>query len=208
MRITVFGASGKVGQQVVALALDKGYEVTAFTHSHQPFAAQKRLKIVTGDVGDRTDIRTALEASEAVISTLGSWHTKTKHVLTSGMESIIPAMEEQGIQRIITLTGAGALWSGDQPNTFDKLNHALLKLIAPKILLDGEIHLQLLTASELEWTCVRSPVMTGSSRSRYSLRTKLPSPFATIPRAAVAHCLVDQLEDQGHIHAAPIIRRS
>ncbi|HTB48568.1 MAG TPA: NAD(P)H-binding protein [Verrucomicrobiae bacterium] len=208
MRVTVFGASGKVGQQVVALELGKGYSVTAFVHSHNPFKANKDLKIVTGGIEDQLAIGRALEDSDAVISALGSWHTKSKRVLTCGMNTIIPTMEEQGIRRIITVTGTGALWSGDKPSALDKLNHSLLKLVAPKVLLDGEEHIRLLAASKLDWTCVRSPVMTRDTSTKYRLRLKLPGPLATIPRSAVAQCLVDRLETRDYIRAAPVMYRA
>jgi putative NADH-flavin reductase len=207
MRVTVFGASGKVGRQVVALALDKGYAVTAFTHSRNPFGKRENLRVVSGGITDQLAVGQALEDSDAVISALGSWHTESKRVLTCGMDIIIPLMEEQGIRRIITLTGGAALWDGDKPNIFERLNHSLLRLLAPKILNDGEEHLRLLAASKLDWTCVRSPVMTRGLRAEYRLRPKLASPFATIPRAAVAHCLVDQLQARDYLKSAPIIYR-
>ena len=76
MRITVFGASGRAGQGVVALALRKGYEVTAFVHQQNPFKEHACLTVVQGDINDRAAIIAAVSESDAVISTLGSWGTK------------------------------------------------------------------------------------------------------------------------------------
>jgi|SRR5665213_975706 len=208
MQITVFGASGKVGQLVVAMALAKGYSVHAFVHSHNPFEPNDALQVIRGSISDKAAVREALEGSDAVISTLGSWHTKGKNVLSSGMTNILPAMKSRGIERIVTVTGAGALWAGDKPGILDKLNHALLGLIAPKILRDGEEHLRLLAQSGLDWTCVRSPVMTKSARKTYRLDIKLLSPWASIPRAAVAQSLVDQLAHTDYSRLAPGIFRA
>ena len=207
MQITVFGASGKVGQRVVAIALAKGYSVHAFVHSHNPFEPNDSLQVVRGNISDKAAVREALEGSEAVISTLGSWHTKGKNVLSDGMRNILPAMKQQGIGRIVTLTGAGALLAGDKPGILDKLNHALLRLIAPKILQDGEEHLRSLAESGLDWTCVRSPVMTKSARKTYRLDTKLLLPWASIPRPAVAACLVDQVTNRDYVGLSPGIYR-
>jgi len=122
------------------------------------------------------------------------------------MRSIIPAMEERGVQRLVTLTGAGAFWSGDKPSTVDQIIHRLLGLAAPQILHDGEEHLRLLAASSLDWTTVRSPVMTKRSSTGYRLTSELAPPWAGIARAAVVQCIIDQLEKTDWHRQAPIIR--
>lgn len=205
MQITVFGASGKVGQQVVALALAQGYTVKAFVHSRDPFSKHAQLSVVKGDITDSASVAKALSGSEAVISALGSWGTPTKTILSSGMEIIIPLMETQGIDRIITLTGNGALWSGDKMSIFDKFNHRLLLVVAPKILLDGEAHIRLLAASKLRWTTVRSPVMTSSSRNTYRLDTSKIHWVGIVPRHAVSQALLDQVSDDNYVCQAPVI---
>ena len=83
----------------------------------------------------------------------------------------------------------------------------MLSLIAPKILNDGEAHIRLLAESTLDWTVVRSPVMTNKDDAKYQLDMNSPSPLATIPRAAVVAALVDSLEDTRFIGAAPYIHK-
>lgn len=205
MNVTVLGAGGRVGQHVVALCLDRGYAVTALVHSHNPFAAQAGLTVLTGDIYNHDDISRALAGSEAVISALGSWRTKRKDVLKSAMESVIPAMNAAGIKRIITVTGSGALWSGDRVRQIDRLGRLLLLVIAPKILRDGEAHIELLAQSGLDWTSVRSPVMTGSQQDSYALRARLPVGVTTIPRLAVATAVVDLLKNSDFSGQAPVI---
>ncbi len=208
IRVVVFGASGKVGRQVVALALEQGYEVVAFAHSRDPFAPHDKLKVIKGDIRDRAAVAAALAGSRAAISTLGSWGTKEKDVLSAGMRSIIPAMEQLGITRLVTVTGAGAFWSGDQPGPFDQFNHRLLEIVAPKILDDSQEHLRLLDASHLEWTCLRSPVMWPPKSSAYRLDLKSPALWATISRSAVATALVNQLKNLEYIRSAPFIHQA
>jgi putative NADH-flavin reductase len=207
MDVTVFGASGKVGQQVVKLLLEEGHSVCVFIHRSNPFAGTAGVLTVQGDITKVTDIKAALEGSQAVICTLGSWHAKTKDVVTTGMRHILPVMAELGIERIVTLTGAGALWEQDKPRLLDRLSHAALKIGASKILQDGEDHLRLLAASSLDWTCIRSPIMTRQDTAHYRLGLALAMPWITIPRRAVSRCLVDQLNDRQYSRQAPVIRR-
>ena len=205
MKVTVFGASGHVGQQVTRLCLERGYEVVALVHSHNPFEPQSRLSVVAGDIYNQADVDRALDGSQAVISALGSWHTARKNVLESAMQHIIPAMEKHRIKRLITVTGAAALWSGDHPKLQHRLIRASLMLIAPKILRDGEAHLALLTASRLDWTCIRSAPMSKSRRAEYRLSNTLSLGLWPIPRRAVVTALVDQLEHQDFLRQAPVI---
>lgn len=206
MQITVFGASGRVGRLVVAGAVSRGYNVVAFVHSHNPFEGTEGVRVVQGDISDKEAVAAALQGSQAVISTLGSWGTKQKSILEQGMQAILPAMREATITRIITVTGSGAHWSADKPKLSASVGRLLIKLVASKILRDGERHLQLLEASYLDWTSVRSPVMKGSGNT-YALNQKAPSLLASVPREAVATCLVDLLDNGRYSQQAPYIHR-
>ena len=205
MNITVFGATGHVGSLVVEKLLAGGHNVSAFTHGTHHFADNPRLRIIPGDIHKSEDIEKALNDSEAVISCLGSWHTPTKDILTAAMTSIVPIAEEHGIKRIISLTGSAAYAPGDHLGIVDRLNRSMISLIAPKILKDGEAHIRILAESTLDWTVIRSPVMTNKDAAKYRLDMNSPSPLATIPRAAVVAALVDSLEDAKFIRAAPYI---
>ena len=207
MQITVFGASGKVGRQVVEMALARGYTVVAFVHKTNPFESHDRLKISQGSLRDQTSVNKAVKDSEAVISALGSWGTKDKNTLTRGMRAIIPAMENSNIKRLITLTGSGAAWSQDNANLFDKTSHKLLGIVAPKILRDGEEHLRLLEASTLNWTCIRSPVMSNKRTNTYKLDYTPPSLISRVPRSAVTKCMLDQVKNSSYLRKAPHIHK-
>ena len=209
MQITVFGASGKVGSLVVEEALRRGYTVAAFVHSHDPFSASGKLIVVKGDVYNADDVSNALKGSDAVISCLGSWGTPKKNVLSSAMKTVIPAMREQKIKRIVTLTGEGAIAPGQKPNFFEAL---IIKLISPfpagEVFQDAIDHMNQLAASNLDWTVVRSPVMNKWGRNRYRLATKPGVPWGTINRLSVVNAVMDQLENEEYIRKSPYLRRS
>ena len=207
MNITVFGASGKVGQLVVKRLIDEGHRVRAFVHGDAPFSESDQLTIVKGDVHSAEDIARALEGAEAVISCLGSWGTPTKDILSSAMQHIVPEMQRRGIKRIVSLTGAAAQAPGESFRLRDRLNRRILMLAARHILVDGEEHLRLLAESGLDWTVLRSPVMTDATPNGYHLSDVSGSPLETIPRQAVAKAMVDQLADKEHLGSAVQLRR-
>lgn len=209
MQLTVFGASGKVGREVVAIALERGYNVRAFVHNHNPFEQTQQLSIVVGDITNSKQVSQALLGSETVISTLGSWGTKDKQVVSRGTQQIVRAMEQQQIQRLVTVTGSGARWSQDSFSLIKALEHVGLQFIAGKILQDGESHLKTLEESNLAWTCVRSPVMRSGDRSNYKLNLKSPLPWGGVDRLAVATALVDLASKPTlHLRSAPHIHQA
>ena len=208
MQITIYGASGKVGRLVVELALERGYQVVAFVHSSPPFTEHNNLRIVKGDIYNAKDVATAVKGSEAVISTLGSWGTPKKDVLTSGMQHIIPAMQSSGMRRIISLTGSDARAAGDSKSLIHRFSHTAAKIGAGKILADGERHIMLLEESDLDWTVVRSPIMNNRGDApKFALTNERPMPWATINRRSVAQCMVDLSCSSEHQQEAQYITR-
>lgn len=190
---------------VVDQLLGSGHSVTAFAHRDGGLPLHPKLTVVVGDVHNTADVAEALVGSDAVISALGSWGTKTKDILTAGMTNIIPAMQSAGIKRIVSLTGADARDPSDHPGIRQRLMHIMLQFVAPKILCDGERHIELLRASDLDWTVIRSPVMKDAGGAEYTLGTKPPQPWATIPRAAVASAMTDTIQQGSHLQSSPYI---
>lgn len=207
MKVVVFGASGKVGRLLVHELLENNYQVTAFVHSHNPFRKNSRLKVVRGNVYDSGHVDKAVKGQDVVMSALGSWGTKKQDVVSAGMNNIINAMKKHRIKRVISLTGI-ALWKADRPSVSEKFNHSLISFIAPKILKDGEAHIELLSNSGLDWTVIRSPIMTnakGDNCKNYVLINDLPGLFETVPRVAVVQAMYEQIKSSAFIEQAPVV---
>lgn len=206
MRITVFGATGKVGRLVVQELLTRGHEVMAFQRRANKLIDSPKLTIYVGDIHDQAKVAAAIQGSDAVISALGSWGAPRKDILATAMRHIIPAMQQAGIKRVVSLTGADARAAGDQLGALHRLTYPLLGILAGKILRDGEDHIAQLERSGLDWTVIRSPVMRNrGSESDYALGKLRPAPWATVSRRAVAKSMVDQIEQSTHLCYAPFI---
>jgi putative NADH-flavin reductase len=205
MKILVFGASGKVGRLVITELLGRGHEVTAFVHSHE-LPDTPHLTSVRGDIYDRSSVQAAIANQEVIISALSSWGSKDKNVLSTAMQMIVPAAEAAGIRRLVSLTGDGAQAAGDSVSFLKHLTHPLLNFLAPKILRDGEDHIEILAHSKLNWVVLRSPVMTNRPAGRYALSVK--SAGLLIPRTTVAKAMTDLAESSEHPGSAPFIRQA
>lgn len=205
-QVTVFGASGRVGRQVVDLLLRDGYVVIAAVHGDKQFPEHDHLTVVSVDVYDAPSIEAAINGSDAVVSTLGSWGTKRKDVLTVGIGHVISAMHFARIDRLVSLTGADARASGDGRDIVHSVTHFALSLMAPRILRDGEQHIALLEKSDLNWTVVRSPIMSGADTIGVGqLTKKRPFPWQRVSRGYVATSIVQTLDDETWSKSAPYI---
>jgi putative NADH-flavin reductase len=209
MKVTIFGANGRVGSLVVEEALSQGYEVVAFVHHSLPAITHQNLSVIQGDIYDPKVIESAIKGSDVVISALGSWHTKKKDILSIGMENILPAMKQLGVSRIITLTGADARAGGDKLSIIHKFSHVGINLTNGKIMKDSEKHISMLEASDLNWTIIRSPIMNEKcDAAKYQLTTKRPLPWQTINRHSVAKAMVAMIITDEFNRKAPYILRT
>jgi putative NADH-flavin reductase len=72
MSLTVFGATGGVGREVVTQALDDGRHVTAYVRNPAKLTVtHPNLTVITGELTDRDAVQRAVHGADTVISALG-----------------------------------------------------------------------------------------------------------------------------------------
>jgi uncharacterized protein len=117
MKIIVFGANGRVGQQTVKRALEKGHQVTAFVRDKGSMQLlHPSLQVIQGDALSQSDVSSAIKHQEAVISCLGS--SESTHRLVF-IHHIINAMREHKVKRIIAIGGIGALQANEHLKVYE-----------------------------------------------------------------------------------------
>jgi putative NADH-flavin reductase len=206
--LVVFGANGRVGSLVVGLALQRGHRVIAFVYGKSKLPRHEALTLIKGDVRNKADVRRALRDADVVLSALGSWGTKTRDILSSGMRTIVPVMEELGLTYIVSLTGADAVAESDQRGILNKLSRAFMGLVGGRVITDGEEHIRILQSSSLDWTIVRSPVMLGGKALPYRLESAVVPPYATIRRASVAEAMLDLADSHEYPRSLVSLRQA
>src|SRR5919108_2384040 len=110
MRLTIFGATGGTGTQLVRQALDGGHEVTAVVRDPARLTVPKQagLRVVRADVMDPDAIVPAVEGADAVLSALGNRLSGPANVCAEGVRSILAAMDKTGARRLAVVSAAGA----------------------------------------------------------------------------------------------------
>jgi len=205
MRLLLFGASGRTGQEVVRQAAARGFHVTAFVR--QPAKLQNApasVSMVSGNVADADADSAAVRGHDAVVSALGVG-TPLEHDadVIAGIHNIVGAMEAHGVRRLIYVSFIGVRES----------RHAvgfILRYVAPIPLRheigDHEVKESVVKASQLDWTIVRPPKLTtgprtGRYRSGESISTIAPVPL--LSRADLADFILCELEQPRFIRRAP-----
>ena len=208
MKIAIIGATGFVGKQLVAEALERGHEVTAIARNVSALTAGKGLTPVQADVTDVPALAAALKGSDMVLSAYNAgWdNPELYNDFIAGSKAIQQAVKDAGVQRLLVVGGAGSLYvapgvqlvdSPDFPEAYkagataarDYLN--LLKdeqeldwtFFSPAI----EMHPGITTGRTGQYrTALENPVFDADQRSRLSVED-------------LAVALLDETEKPQHI---------
>ena len=151
MKVCILGATGRVGSNIINLALKDSAEVTALARDLNRIEIQhERLRVIEGNVLNENDIKKAIEGSDIVISALG---TDQNGTLAKSMPQIINKMEEDGIRRIITIGTAGILQARTDLNLY-RFQSTESKRKSTTAAEDHLAAYKILSSSNLCWTVV------------------------------------------------------
>jgi len=210
MNLTVFGATGGVGRQVVSHALDAGHHVTAYVRNPAKLTlTHPRLTVTAGVLTDRDAVQRAVHSAAAVISALGpSLDRKaTGMPLVEGTGTIVDAMGTEGVERYIGMATPSLRDPRDTGSLLGRLVPFMGRTFLSRAYRELLEMSQLVTDSELDWTIARftrptDGARTGTIRAGYLGRDKIR---ASITRADIATFLLDQTTDSRFHRAAPAI---
>jgi len=205
-RVLIVGATGGTGRQLVAQALERGYEVTALARNPSRLAvAHPRLTIVRGDVLDDAGVAAAMPGHGAVLSALGhKRYFYPTRIQSRGTENILRAMEAEGVKRFVCATSLGL------GESVGRLGLMYTFFITPAILpfyfWDKTRQERAIAASAVEWVIVRPGALTnGAKRGRVRHGGRIGSLLWTVrvSRADVASFMLDHLESNTYLRSAP-----
>lgn len=206
MRILVIGATGGTGRQLVAQALERGHDVTAFVRSPRKLRIEHpRLAVATGDVLDPASIEAAVRGQDSVVCALGHkrWFYPTR-ILSEGTRNVVQAMESYGVRRLVVETSLSVGDSFGRMGLYYTL--FTIPVILPWYFWDKLRQERVVRASRLDWTIVRPGSLTNGRRRgvvRHGPRVGSFLWTVRISRADVAAFMLDQLTDDGYLRAAP-----
>ncbi len=207
MKVTVFGATGRIGEQVVRQALDAGHKVTAVVRDPARFdVSHPALEVVA--VPGLTDpelLRPALDGSDAAISGVGPRGRKDGPVSSTATRGILRAMEASGVRRFVAVS---AVPVGPLPEGESFVNRRILLpfmgVFARDVYADLAAMEDEIRRSATEWTIVRPPKLVNkplTGKYRTCVGGNVPRGYS-ISRADVAHAMLAALDDPATVRQA------
>lgn len=199
------GATGGTGRQLVARALERGHEVTAFVRDRSKLGIEHpRLRLAVGDVLDYPAVEAAVRGQQAVVSALGHkrWLGPSR-ILSSGTRNLLRAMEAHGVSRIVCETSLGIGDSAGRMGLY--YTFLVIPLVVPFYFWDKTRQEREIARSQAQWVIVRPAVLTnrpGRGRARHGPRVGSYVRTVRISRGDVADFMLEQLESDAWLGRA------
>jgi putative NADH-flavin reductase len=208
MLVLIIGASKGIGLETTRQALDAGHDVRALARSATAIPiSNPSLEKMRGDALKTEDVEAALIGVDVVIQTLGIGLgdlLRPVHLFSDATRVLIAAMRNQGVKRLICVTGFGA---GDSRASISCLQRLPFQIVFGRAYDDKSLQEQLIKESGLDWTIARPGVLTSGPRTgRYRVLSEASQWCnGIISRADVAEFLVEQIGDQTYIRKTPVL---
>jgi len=215
MKLTIVGATGGIGSQLLLQAVASGHDVTAIVRNPQRIP-DLPVRVVVHDLAaaDAASLQAAVGGAGAVLSGLGARSAAEAGVASRGTRALVQAMQATGVRRIVVVSAAsvGTVASPSRPNPprhnpgdgffMRHLAAPLAKAAFRKHYADLALMEDLLQDSDLDWTVVRPPrLLNGRLTKTYRTADEQNVRAGMfISRADVAHFMLDALEHPETIH--------
>ncbi len=196
MRLTVFGATGGIGTELVGQALARGHKITAVVRdpARMRVPAEASLTVTTADVMDSSAIKQVLDGTDAVVSALGPRRGGPPDILTSSMRAVLAAMDATGTRRLVAVSASGFFVEEGEGLLTGKIAKPLLRRILRDNAADTRQMEQLITARTTEWTIMRPAQLTNAAHKPYKVALdRYAGP--RIARADVADAILSVVTD-------------
>lgn len=211
MKLVVLGASGGVGQLLVAQAVSQGHDVTAVVRSATWKPGDEKVRVLRGDLTSEAFLREAVRGSDAVLSGLGlrvgglaPWNKPEQpDFLVQSTAALVAAMKAEGVQRLMAISAGGVGDSRAKVPGFLRVLIAMSSLEAVYVELEKMERAML--SSGLDVCICRPSGLTDGPVTGNVKVTQAYAGQATISRADVAAWMLEQVALRELMDRTPMI---
>ncbi|MNE08057.1 NAD(P)H azoreductase [compost metagenome] len=156
MKVTVLGASGRAGSEIVKELARRGHQVTGVARNPDRIPTGEGVTAVAGDVNDAAALPALLKGADAVVSAIMFVDTKP--------DALIAAVKAAGVPRYLVVGGAGSLEAAPSLKVIDTPDFP--EIYKAEASAGGRFLDRLRQEDELDWTFLSpSAVFDGSDRT-------------------------------------------
>ena len=207
MRLALFGATGRAGGAILRESRAAGHDVRALVRSPGALSGDDpRITVTAGDARDPAATRRMVDGADAVVSAIGGTRAGNLAVLRDGTAVILGAMQRAGVRRLIVIQGFHLPFPGDPGNLGSAAMRVMLRLWNRYLSADSYQMAEALRGSDLDWTLIRMPRLTGGpAGADYRTGQLALGPWSTVTTGQVAHFSLTCLDTGGFVRQAPMI---
>jgi NAD dependent epimerase/dehydratase family enzyme len=213
-RILLLGATGRLGKEILKLALNQGYKVNCLVRDSSRVLPQKGLKLFEGDVLNSYDLELSAQNCDYVLSALNISRTSDfpwsplrteTDFLSNVAGEIIKLNNKKPFKRIIVCTAWGT------SDTFRYIPFWFRFLIKNSNIgiayADHEKAEMMFKESNVPYTIVRPVGLTNGKLSDHTFISfeNSPKPKLTISRKSVAAFMLKSIVNDKLIQKMPVI---
>lgn len=164
-QITIFGATGMVGKRLVERATKRGYKVKILVRSIENLGwLDSGVEIIEGNYFDHSKLKEVMEGSVAILSTIGPpIKVKSKDVdetkYHKSLKFITETMPAEGVEKLISIAGAGIKYPGEKLSFSRKIIRLMLKMMAKQLINVKDGELEILYNSTINFVNIRPPMV-------------------------------------------------
>ncbi|MET9828922.1 NAD(P)H-binding protein [Streptomyces sp. NPDC006385] len=202
MKLTVFGATGGTGQEIVRQALDSGHQVTAVVRDPARFTVTgERLEVFRADLTDPQALRPAVAGRDAVLSGLGARGRRDAGVAARLTRTVLGALEAEGVRRLVVVSAAPVGPEPEGEGFLDRSVRGIVSAVLKDIYADLREMEADLARSATDWTVVRPPRLQDKPLTGRYRRVVggFPRGGRFLARADVAHAMLGTVGDQATV---------
>ena len=209
MKIAILGSTGYVGKVLLKKAISRGYEIKTLVRNPEKIVEfRDTVAIIQGSVFELSSIDSAIEGTEAVLSTIGPPPGKPcdPEQYREAMKNIVAVMEKHAVKRYIHI--GGAVHQGGENEIWDfkrKFLRFFLNLMSKPILIAKELEWEVLKSSDLNWTLVRPPRIKGGKISKKLMADEKNLYSLSVSVEDLSDFMLDQVKSQEWIKKAPLV---
>jgi putative NADH-flavin reductase len=204
-KVAVLGGTGKAGKFVVDELVKQGYPVKVLVRTPQNTVNNDPLiEVVTGNAKNYATIQRLLSGCHAVISTIGP--SKSEATINSiAVTHLIKVMRNLRIKRYIEVAGWGIQAENDKKGLKTRLVGWIIRKVVPARAKARQNVYEMLRASNLDWTLVRSATIELTQAHRKLYVELADAPGNRVSAADLAEFVVNQLKDDQYVGKCPFV---